>query len=73
LRFPLFGLGIGFLTGLSAKWLNKGADNKLGMVSAGLAMAATFGTLYLIYGEFLIFNLISVIVSASVAYRRASS
>jgi hypothetical protein len=72
-RFPLLGVGIGLLTGLGAKWLNKGADEKLGMISAGLAMAATFGTLYLIYGEFQILNLISVVISASVAYRRASS
>lgn len=72
-RFPLLGVGIGFLTGLGAKWLNKGADDKLGMISAGIAMAATFGTLYLIYGEFLVFNLISVLISASVAYRRASN
>jgi len=72
-RFPLLGVGIGLLTGLGAKWLNKAADEKLGTISAGIAMAATFGTLYLIYGEFQILNLISVVISASVAYRRASS
>jgi hypothetical protein len=30
------------------------------------------GTLYLMYGEFPMFNIISVIVSVSVAYRIAS-
>jgi hypothetical protein len=72
-RFPLLGCGTGLLTGLGAKWLYKGTDNTLGMISAGIAMAAVLGTLYMMYGEFLILNLISVIVSASVAYRIASA
>ena len=71
-RFPLLGCGTGLLTGLGAKWLYKGTDNTLGMISGGVAMAAVLGTLYLMYGEFPILNLISVIVSASVAYRIAS-
>jgi hypothetical protein len=72
-RFPLLGVGTGLLTGFGARWLNKGGDNTLGMISAGIAMAAVLGTLYLMYGEFPILNIISVIVSASVAYRMASS
>jgi len=72
-RFPLLGCGTGLLTGLGAKWLYKGTDNTLGMISGGIAMAAVLGTLYLMYGEFPILNLISVIVSASVAYRIASA
>ena len=72
-RFPLLGCGTGLLTGLGAKWLYKGTDNTLGMISAGIAMAAVLGTLYLMYGEFPILNIISVIVSASVAYRIASA
>lgn len=71
-RFPLMGVGTGLLTGLGAKWLNKGADEKLGMFSAGIAMTAVIGTLYLMYHEFPILNIISVIVSISVAYRIAS-
>jgi hypothetical protein len=72
-RFPLMGVGTGLLTGLAAKWLNKGADEKLGMISAGIAMTAVIGTLYLMYHEFPILNIISVIVSISVAYRIASN
>lgn len=72
-RFPLLGVGIGLLTGLAAKWLNKGADDKLGMISGGIAMAAVVGTLYLMYHEFPILSIISVIVSISVAYRMASN
>jgi hypothetical protein len=72
-RFPWLGLGIGALSGIGAKLLNKGADEKLGIISGGTAMAAVVGTLYLIYGEFPIFNIISVIVSVSVAYRIASN
>jgi hypothetical protein len=72
-RFPWLGLGTGFLTGFGAKRLYKGTDNTLGMISAGIAMTAVTGTLYLMYGEFPILSIISVIVSASVAYRTASS
>lgn len=72
-RFPLMGVGTGLLTGLAAKWLNKGADEKLGMISAGIAMTAVVGTLYLMYHEFPVWNIISVIVSISVAYRIASN
>jgi hypothetical protein len=71
-RFPLMGCGTGLLTGLGAKWLNRGADEKLGMISAGIAMVAVIGTLYLMYHEFPILSIISVVVSMSVAYRIAS-
>ncbi len=71
-RFPLLGVGIGFLTGLGARLLARGADNALGGISAGLAAASVVGTLYLIYGEFPMLNIISVIVSVSIAYRTAS-
>lgn len=72
-RFPLLGVGIGFLTGLAAKWLYKGGDTTLGVISGGIALAAVISTLYLMYGEFPMMSIISVIVSASVAYRIASS
>lgn len=71
-RFPLMGVGTGLLTGLAAKWLNKGGDEKLGMISGGIAMTSVAGTLYLMYHEVPILNIISVIVSISVAYRIAS-
>jgi len=72
-RFPLLGVGIGALTGILARVLAKGTATELGVVSAVLALAATTGTLWLIYGELPIISLISVAVSASVAYRTASS
>jgi hypothetical protein len=72
-RFPLLGVGIGALTGILARVMAKGTGNELGVFSAILALAATTGTLWLIYGELPIISLISVAVSASVAYRTASS
>jgi hypothetical protein len=72
-RFPLLGVGIGLLTGFGARILGRGTENTLGIISAGLALASVVGTLFLIYGEFPILNIISVIVSVSVAYRMASS
>lgn len=72
-RFPLMGVGTGFLTGLGARKLNQGGDGeKLGMFSAGIAALSVGGTLYLMYGEDWIWGIISVIVSTSVAYRTAS-
>ena len=72
-RFPLLGVGIGLLTGYSAKLLFKGTDNTLGIISAVTATIAVTGTLFLMYGEFPIISIISVVVSASMAYRVASS
>lgn len=72
-RFPLLGVGIGVLTGYCAKWMFKGADALLGYVSGGIALVAVIGTLFLMYGTFPMVSIISVIVSASVAYRIASN
>jgi hypothetical protein len=71
-RFPLLGVGIGMLTGYGAKLLYKGTANMLGIISAVVAMVAVVGTLYLMYGEFPIVSIISVLVSVSLAYRIAS-
>jgi len=71
-RFPLLGVGIGFLTGYGAKLLSKGGDTTLGYIAGGIALATVVGTLYLMYGEFPILSIISVAVSVSVAYRTAS-
>lgn len=71
-RFPLMGVGTGALTALGARILYKGGGPTLGSISGGVAAVAVLGTLYLMYGEFPILNLISVIVSVSVAYRIAS-
>ena len=72
-RFPLLGVGIGILTGFFAKTLFKGGDKTLGIVSGGIALAAVVATLFLLYGVFPMMNIISVVISASVAYRIASS
>ena len=71
-RFPLLGVGIGFLAGVGARLLARGTDNVLGGISAGTAAIAVIGTLYLIYGEFPVMNIISVIVSISFAFKLAS-
>jgi hypothetical protein len=71
-RFPLLGVGIGVLTGLGARILFKGTDNTLGVVSGVIALIAVVATLFLMYGEFPIMSIISVVVSVSMAYRIAS-
>jgi len=72
-RFPLLGVGIGILTGFFAKKLFKGSDTTLGVISGGIALAAVVGTLFLMYGAFPMISIISVVVSASVAYRIAAN
>jgi hypothetical protein len=72
-RFPLLGVGIGVLTGYGAKILYKGTGSTLGIISGVIALGAVVGTLYLMYGEFPVINLISVAVSVSLAYRISSA
>ena len=71
-RFPLLGVGIGILTGFGAKWLFKGTDSTLGYIAGGISLVAVVVTLLLMYGTFPFLNIISVIVSVSVAYKIAS-
>jgi hypothetical protein len=71
-RFPLLGVGIGVLTGLGARILGRGTDSTLGGISGGIALVSVVGTLYLMYGEFPIMSIISVVVSVSMAYKMAS-
>ena len=72
IRFPLLGIGIGCLTGLGARWLYRGTDSSLGMVSGAIALLSVVGTLFLMYGSFPLISIISVAVSVSVAYRISS-
>lgn len=72
-RFPLLGVGIGILTGFFAKKLYKGSDSTLGIISAGIALTSVVATLFLMYGAFPMMSIISVVVSASMAYRLASN
>jgi hypothetical protein len=71
-RFPLLGVGIGMLTGYGARLLFKGTDSTLGGVAAAISLGTVVGVLYLMFGEFPMLNIISVIVGASMAYRIAS-
>ncbi len=72
-RFPLLGVGIGILTGYGAKLLAKGGGTTLGFISGAIALGSVVATLYLMYGTFPMMSIISVIISASFAYRIASS
>jgi hypothetical protein len=71
-RFPLLGIGIGVLTGYGARLLFKGTHTWLGVISGAVSLVAVVLALYLMYGVFPIMSIISVIVSASVAFRIAS-
>jgi hypothetical protein len=72
-RFPLLGVGIGVLTGFFAKTLFKGTDTTLGYISGGIALTAVVASLFLMYGAFPLMSIISVVISASVAYRIAAN
>jgi hypothetical protein len=71
-RFPLSGIGIGALTGYGARLLGRGTHTTLGIIAGALALATIVGVFYLIYGEFFIFGIISIVICVGVAYRLAS-
>lgn len=71
-RFPMMGTGIGLLTGLGARLLYKGKDSTLGAISAAIAVLATCGTLFLMYGELGGLFFVSIGVSGYFAYRIAA-
>jgi hypothetical protein len=71
-RFPLSGIAIGALAGYGARWMARGTDTTLGIIAGGLALASVVGTFYLIYGEFFMFGIISIVICVGVAYRAAS-
>ena len=70
-RFPLLGTGIGALTGLGARMLYKGTDLTLGVIAGSVALLATAGALYLMFGEIQAMYILSMIVSVSIAYKIA--
>ena len=72
-RFPLLGVGIGILTAYGARLLFKGGDSKLAVLASAIALCAVVATLYLMYHEFPIMSIVSVVVSASLAYRIAAA
>ncbi len=70
-RFPLMGTGIGALAGFGARLLYKGTDTTLGIIAGCIALLATAGTLYLMYGDVAGLFIISMVVSVSLAYKIA--
>jgi hypothetical protein len=70
-RFPLMGTCIGVLTGLGARMLYKGTDLTLGILSSVIALLATAGTLYFMFGDIAVAFVLSMIVSVSLAYKIA--
>ena len=70
-RFPLMGTGIGALAGLGARLLYKGTDTTLGIIAGVIALLATFGTLYLMFGDLAGMFILSMIVSVFMAYKIA--
>jgi len=71
-RFPLTGVGIGALAGYGARLMGRGTDTTLGIITGAIALVSVFGTFYLMYGGFAIFNIISIVLCVGVAYRVAS-
>ncbi len=72
ISFPLMGLAIGALTGFGARLFYKGTDMTLGVIAGVIALVATGGTFLVLFGIFAIMNLISLVVSASIAYKISS-
>ncbi len=70
-RFPLMGTGIGALAGLGARILYKGTDTTLGIIAGVIALFATAGTLYLMFGDMAGMFILSMIVSVFMAYKIA--
>ncbi|MEP6663188.1 MAG: hypothetical protein ABJC04_05930 [Verrucomicrobiota bacterium] len=71
IRFPLMGTLIGATTGWLARWMAGGTDLQLGVVAGAIAFLVTGGILIWLLGIFAIASIISLIVSASVAYKIA--
>jgi len=71
-RFPFTGTVIGLLAALGARWLARGRDSTLGIISAAFALITIFGVLFAMYGSFPPLALISVAVCGYLAYRLAS-
>ncbi|HEY3862060.1 MAG TPA: hypothetical protein VGO59_09250 [Verrucomicrobiae bacterium] len=70
-RFPFMGTCIGALTGLGARLLARGTDSTLGGIAAAIALVATGGSLFLMYGGLAIGYLITMAVSVYFAWKVA--
>ena len=71
MRFPFMGTCIGALSGYGARLLARGTDMTLGVIAGGIALAATAGALYLMFGNAAAMLFVSILVSAFFAYRIA--
>lgn len=71
-RFPLTGTIIGLLSGFGARTLARGTDTILGVVAGVFALASVVGVFFLIYGDFFILGIISMVICVGIAYRIAS-
>lgn len=71
-RFPLMGTLTGLAAGYTARWLARGTDMTLGVISAVIAGASLTGIFVVMYGEFAAFNFVSIIICAVFAYRITS-
>jgi hypothetical protein len=71
-RFPIMGIAVGAAVGYGARWLGRGTENTLGVISGAIAGASVVGTFWLMYGDFAIFNIVSIVICIGVAYRASS-
>jgi hypothetical protein len=71
-RFPLMGIAVGVAVGYGARWLARGTENTMGVISGAIAGVSVVGTFWLMYGDFAIFNIISIVICIGVAYRASS-
>jgi hypothetical protein len=66
------GVAVGAAAGYGARWLARGTDNTLGIITASIAGLSVTGTFVLMYGGFALFNIVSILFCVGVAYRAAS-
>jgi hypothetical protein len=71
-RFPLMGVAVGAAAGYGARWLARGTDTTLGIITAVIAGGSVTGTFVYMYGGFALFNIISIVICTGVAYRASS-
>ncbi|HEV2320342.1 MAG TPA: hypothetical protein VGV18_11360 [Verrucomicrobiae bacterium] len=71
-RFPLTGTIIGVLSGMGARILARGTDATLGIIAGALALASVVGVFFLMYGDFFLLGIVSIVICVGFAYRIAS-
>ena len=71
-QFPLTGTLIGVMAGVGARVMARGTDSTLGFIAAAFALVFVLGTLFLMYGGFAMFGIITIFAAPYFAYRIAS-